>query len=171
MSESLGTRYLAAWSSHVPAEVGAFIRDGRDVAYSYLERHGKLDGGIETWIEKNLAGEAFWKHPNVYLVRYEELVTDLEKTLHGILNFLGEELEEDMLRHHEKPVYFFSSHLEKPPSLTGEHHPQYRNWQINQPLFDGRGKWLRLTEEQKHKVKLRMGEMLIKYGYARDLNW
>jgi hypothetical protein len=47
----------------------------------------------------------------------------------------------------------------------------YRNWQINQPLFDGRNKWHRLTEEEKQLIKDRAGATLIKYGYTTDLNW
>jgi len=164
--------YIDSILKHFPhGKVLLIIRDGRDVVYSIMERHGSLDGGIERWMKGNLAGEAFWKHPNVHVIRYEDLVTDLEKTLRRILDFLGEEFEEHILRYHEQPVYFFSSRLEKPPGLTGEQHPQYRNWQINQPLFDGRGRWLRLTEEQKERVKARMGDMLIRYGYTTDLNW
>jgi hypothetical protein len=47
----------------------------------------------------------------------------------------------------------------------------YRNWQMNQPLFDGRGKWHRLTEGEKQLIKNKAGQRLIKYGYAADLNW
>jgi hypothetical protein len=157
---------------HVPeGKILLIIRDGRDVAYSFKERFGTVKGGVERWINGNRAGEAFWKHPNVHVVKYESLVTDLEKTLREIMAFLGEEFEERQLRHHETPVYYFSSRIDNPGGPIGEKHPQYRNWQINQPLFDGRGKWQRLSEEEKQLVKTRMGEMLVAYGYTAGMDW
>ena len=147
------------------------LRDGRDVACSIQDRYGSLEAGIDRWIEDNQAGRPFWKHPNVLVVRYEKLITAFEKTLREVIDFIGEELEDSLRRHHESPRYFFSARIEKPPNAVGENHDMYRNWQMNQPLFDGRGKWLRLTPQEKQVIKDRAGEMLINYGYASNLNW
>jgi hypothetical protein len=59
----------------------------------------------------------------------------------------------------------------KPPSAHEAQHRQYRNWQINQPLFDGRGKWKRMTSEEKRMVKEIAGHMLVECGYVGDNNW
>lgn len=147
------------------------LRDGRDVACSIQDRCGSLEAGIDRWIEDNQAGRPFWKHPNVRLVRYENLVTEFEETLRAIFAFIGEKLEDSVYRYHETPRYFFTPRIEKPPDTFGANHMAYRNWQMNQPLFDGRGKWHRLTEAEKQLIKNKAGEMLIQYGYATDLKW
>jgi len=147
------------------------LRDGRDVACSIQDRCGSLEAGIDRWVEDNMAGRGFWHHPNVYLVRYEKLVAEFENSLREVLTFIGEEFEASLFRYHETPRYYFTSRIEKPPGLFGEDHYMYRNWQMNQPLFDGRGKWLRLTEAEKQLIKDKAGEMLIECGYATDLNW
>ena len=147
------------------------LRDGRDVACSIQDRSGSLAAGIDRWVEDNRAGHDFWEHPNVRLVRYEKLVAEFEGTVRGVLNFIGEEMEDAVLRYHETPRYYFTSRLERPENAFGENHDAFRNWQMNQPLFDGRGKWLRLTEEEKQLIKARAGEILVQYGYATDLNW
>ena len=79
--------------------------------------------------------------------------------------------EESMGSYHETSRYFFVPRIEKPPNVFGQNHVLYRNWQMNQPLFDGRGRWLRLTKDEKQLIKDKAGEMLIKYGYVTDFNW
>jgi hypothetical protein len=147
------------------------LRDGRDVACSLQERLGSLEAGIDRWIMNNRAGQRFWGHPQVHVVRYENLVTDFENAMRGVMAFVGEEFEDAVRNFHETPRYYFTSRVEKPPNESGENHGMYRNWQVNQPLFDGRGKWRRLTEEEKQMIKRKAGEMLIEFGYATDLNW
>jgi len=153
------------------ARILLMLRDGRDVACSIRERYGSLEAGIDRWIDDNQAGRSFWTHPNVRIVRYEELVTEFKKTVRGVTKFVGENYEDSLSHFHETPKYYFSPRIGKPPNRLGDNHDQYRNWQINQPLFDGRGKWRQLTKEEKQLIKDKAGEMLIKYGYAADLDW
>ena len=53
----------------------------------------------------------------------------------------------------------------------GNYHNQYRNWQINQPIFDGRGKYKKLNKAEKNIVKKEANEMLIEYGYIKNDEW
>jgi hypothetical protein len=48
-----------------------------------------------------------------------------------------------------------------------------RNWQINQPLYDGRGRWLKeMTEKEKQHFKNSLAQdYLEQFGYATDCNW
>ena len=147
------------------------IRDGRDVACSIQDRTGDLPAGIDRWMKENRLGEHFWNHPQVHRLKYEDFIRNFDETMAGVMTFLGEKFEEPMRQHHEKPKLYYAKTLEKPPDAFGDNHVQYRNWQINQPIFDGRGKWKRLSEEEKALIKGRAGEMLIEYGYATDLNW
>jgi hypothetical protein len=122
-------------------------------------------------MEHNRAGEAFWSHPSVYVFRYEQLIENFESTVTHILGFLGEQYEPGMHEYHNSPKHFYFYIIEKPPDASRIHHNQYRNWQINQPLFDGRGKWKRMTEQEKLVVKEHANEMLVDYGYVDNVNW
>jgi len=47
-----------------------------------------------------------------------------------------------------------------------------RNWQINQPLFDGRGRWIKeMTEDDKVIFKDKAQKYLEKFGYADANSW
>jgi hypothetical protein len=147
------------------------LRDGRDVACSIEARYGSLEKGILRWMEDNRRGEAFWKDPDVYVLKYEDIVEDIRKAMTGLLAFVGEDFEEQVLRSHEKPKYYYSRKITRPPAVSQKYHAQYRNWQINQKLFDGRGKWKELSDEKKRMIKKLAGDMLIEYGYTSDRNW
>ncbi len=154
------------------AKVLLIIRDGRDVACSFRDRFGDIETGIKTWVQDNTIARIYREHPGVMIVRYEDLVADFENTLKQMLNFIGEDFEPAMLEFHKQPKYFYSSRIEKPGSVTGKDHDQYRNWQINQPLFDGRGKWQQnLAPEEKEVIKRAANDMLIEFGYADNANW
>ncbi len=147
------------------------LRDGRDVACSIEARYGSLEEGIKRWIVDNRAGEPFWKDGDVHVLKYEDIVENAEASIRGVLEFAGEDFEEQVLRSHEKPKYYYSKKIEKPVDSSTAHHAQYRNWQINQKLFDGRGKWRQLTDEKKAVIKKAAGDMLIEYRYTTDMNW
>lgn len=153
------------------AKIVIIIRDGRDVATSMQSRTGDLAAGIERWIADNAAGERYWNHPGVHRLRYEDIVDDFERSLRGLMTFLGEAFEPMMRDYHSAPIRFYSETIAKPSSAFGDNHAQYRNWQINQPLFDGRGRWRQLSPADKALVKQRAGDMLVRYGYTSDLDW
>jgi hypothetical protein len=147
------------------------VRDGRDVAWSIKEREGDIGNGIERWIKDNGAGEPFWTHPQVHVLRYEDLVSEPELTISNVTAFLGESFEPAMLDYHEEPKNFYSTSSQRPPRRSGEFHCQFRNWQINQPLFDGRKRWVLLNESDKLVIKTKAGEMLSRYGYGTESDW
>ncbi len=154
------------------ARVLLVIRDGRDVALSLRRRWNDFDRSVERWIVDNREGERWWDHPQVHKLSYEEIVTAFEPTLRRVCNFLQVPYEPQLADFHNKPAYFFSRQIDKPESEAGEDHKHFRNWQINQRLFNGSGKWAEgLTSDEKATFKARAGQMLIDYGYADDLDW
>jgi hypothetical protein len=79
------------------------LRDGRDVAKSF-----QLVGWYGRWLHKNtqewteaVALAERWRNSvfgsRIYLVCYEDLVLDMEKTVRGICAFLSEDYEPQML--------------------------------------------------------------------------
>lgn len=144
------------------------IRDGRDVACSIQARHGSLNQGIRRWVQDNGAGLDFLGHPNVYIVKYEDLIDDFELTIKGVLHFLNEPYEDGIQKFYEVPKRWYSNRLVKPSTIAGKNHARYRNWQINQPLFDGRGRWKRLSSEELSLIYDLAGDMLADFGYLES---
>jgi len=147
------------------------IRDGRDVACSFKDRFGDLERGIKTWVTDNSAGRPYWKHPAIMVIRYEDIVSGFEATIKKVLHFIGEDFEPALLEYYKEPKYFYSETIEKPSSITGKDHNQYRNWQINQPLFNDRGKWTTLAPDEKTLLKNIGNDLLLELGYVTDRNW
>lgn len=141
------------------------IRDGRDVAVSIKNRFGDIERGIQRWVKDNSFGLQYINHKNLYAFKYEDLVDNFEQTMKKIFMFIGEEYEDDIKNYHKKTIKYYSNDLTKPPSGFGKHHEQFRNWQINQPLFDGRGHWKSLTSQELALVEKIGGELLRKFEY------
>ena len=154
------------------AKIIILIRDGRDVACSIKERYPpyRFDRGIvmgaTRWVDDNLAGQKYWDHPNVKVVKYEDIVSDFEKTITGVLHFMGEIYEPQVRDFHTIERRWGSSKIEEPKTRYGTDHSQYRNWQINQPLFDGRVRWKKLSYIDLRMVTDIESDMLFKLGYT-----
>jgi len=153
------------------ARVIVMVRDGRDVAASLKGRTGLLLSGIQRWVHDNTLALPFLSRENVTLVRYEDLVEDPPKTLRRILAPVGEEFEPGMLDFHKRKRRIFSARTEKPDRPDGRFHNQYRNWQINQPIFDGRGRWRSLERLERVQVEEIGGRLLRHFGYTRNREW
>jgi hypothetical protein len=151
------------------ARIIIIMRDGRDVACSIQGRTGSLEEGVTEWMETNEIGKQFWNDSNVYVLKYEDMITDFEKTMTGVLRFLGEDYEEGIKNYHKEEKKWYSGIVARPSSTRGDdNHRQHRNWQINQPLFDGRGRWKKMSEQELAYVYEKAGEMLIEFGYLSE---
>jgi len=160
------------------AKVVLMIRDGRDVAMSMKARTQDFEIGVRRWIDYNRAGEKYWTHPRVLKIRYEDIIEDFESIVSKTVKFIGEEYESQLERYYEVPKTLFSNKIDdntqitKPESVHGQNHEKYRNWQVNQKLFDGRGRWKKnMSNKEKTLFKKMAGPMLIEYGYAETDNW
>ena len=151
------------------------LRDGRDVVCSlkYRPQYRQFLERIERWIYDNLAGYSYWNHPQVHVVKYEDLVTNPELTLRKVFEFLGEEYNPKVLEFYRIEKRWYSSEIVKPDKIESkQEHLQNRNWQINQPLFDGRGRWKKeMTEGEKIIFKKKAQKYLLEFGYVQDDNW
>ena len=152
------------------AKIIVIVRDGRDVAYSIQQRTGSLEEGIQRWIDDNLSAKEFWNHPNVYLVKYEQIIEDFEESLTGILSHIGEAYDTSLQDYHKTKKSLYSRNVSKPETAFGENHRQNRNWQINQPLFDGRGKWKNLSDSELSYVIEAGRPLLEEFGYTDSKN-
>lgn len=147
------------------------IRDGRDVAYSLKskEKNSNIKDQINLWLEYNLKAKEYWNDENVYVIKYENIIQDFEKSIKSLMFFLEEEFDESMKTFYDSKSFWYDSKIRKINSPYNiKNHAQHRNWQINQPLFDGRGKWKNLNFEEQILVE-KIGEPLLKeFGYLND---
>ncbi|MCP4469130.1 MAG: sulfotransferase [Gammaproteobacteria bacterium] len=162
------------FASYPEARVLFVVRDGRDVAVSIRKRLGNFEKGILRWVDDNCDGLNWMDDPRVLKVRYEDLVKQYDESMRHICQFIGEAFEEGLVDYHEAPAYIFSKGVNNPGSGSGKDHKEYRNWQINQKLFDGSGKWVKeMTKEEKASFKAdkEAMQMRINLGYTTDNDW
>jgi len=142
------------------------VRDPRDVSNSLKKRFGSLQQGIDRWIEDNLALRFHLGEPWFHLVRYEDLVAEPHATLQGLMAFLGETMEEHQLEFYRTPVNSEPDApipKEEPPP---QDNTALRNWQVSQPIFDGRGKWEKeLTFGEIEETVARTKDLAANFGY------
>lgn len=139
-------RHLLNLDSIAAAVPGArfvmIVRDGRDVAASFLRRDGKAIAGARRWLRENEILRAAEARPDALRLRYEDLIVDPEGSLRTVCDFAGLPFDAAMLRFHETPrLWFGTEAIRKGSGRRGAEHRHLRNWQVNQPLFDGRGAW------------------------------
>lgn len=156
------------------ARVLFVVRDGRDVAVSMRKRFGDFSKGVRRWVDDNRQGLNWLDDPRVMKLSYEELVKQYAETMPRICHFIGEDFEPGLIDYHETPAYIFSSGVRNPGSGSGKDHKEYRNWQINQKLFDGSGKWVKemtAAEKTLFKADREAQQMLLELGYVSDEAW
>ena len=120
----------------------ASVRDPRDVAASYITRFGSPAPGIERWLTENAIVAAEQDRPDVLVVKYEALIDNAEGVLAQVCEFCEITFSPAMLSYHtQERLWFNETSVTKGSGKMGPQHRALRNWQINQPIFDGRGKW------------------------------
>ena len=134
-------RRMNAIRAGVPgAKFVIIVRDGRDVAASIGKREdGDYAGGLARWVKDNARVLKERRSKDVHVLRYEDIVTDAEGTIRKVCRFLGVAYDDQMLRYHERPANWFGRKEVREVGRPGKEHGDLRNWQVNQPIYDGRG--------------------------------
>jgi hypothetical protein len=154
------------------AQFVIMVRDARDVAASFVKRLGSAGPGIERWLADNSFAAAEMAAPDVLIVRYEDLVADAKTVLHDTCRFIGIEFNENMLNYHRAGrMWFGVNEFRKGTGASGIEHRLLRNWQINQPLFDGRDQWIGiLTPDDLNRLNAEdVRALMLRFGYE-DMN-
>jgi hypothetical protein len=171
---------IGRWLKLQPkARIIYVVRDGRDVVASLSRRPEwqDIEKRIDRWLYDNIAGIQYRTHPQVLTVKYEELVADPEAIISKICQFLDEEYYSQLLEYYAESKYWYSSEIVIPRNQfkhnSHEDHMNLRNWQINQPIFDGRGAWREVlsSEEIFHIKRSPMQALLEQLGYVENENW
>ncbi len=156
------TRYLPEIFSLFPKARYIFlIRDGRDVVASYIQGNEKSYGelckfnnAMAHW--KSTAGYYNWlnKRTDVYLLKYERLVTSPEEELRKLSDYLKVDYTKEFFHYHE--------HF---PDNRFYHGPEHAN--VLKPIFsDSVGNWEKsLSEEQQLICNEILKKELLSFGY------
>lgn len=164
-------RFMPKMRAVVPnARFVLMVRDGRDVTASITHRFAVgAEYGLERWTIDNGLVLAEVGKPDVFLLRYEDLITRTESSVRATCDFLGVEYVDDLLKYHQHQTLWHGRPVLRRASGVREEHHDYRNWQVNQPIFDGRGRWRR--ELPRHIAQqLRQGrpaELMAAFGYPQ----
>lgn len=152
------------------------LRDGRDVVCSLRYRKGyeQIQDRIDRWVYDNMAGLPYWQHPQVKVVKYEDLIATPETVMCELCQFLREDYSSALFEYYKTEHYWFSDRIEKPEAIkTHKDHNDNRNWQINQPIFDGRGRWYKEMPviEKKQFKNSAAQHLLEQFGYVSNAEW
>jgi protein O-GlcNAc transferase len=117
------------------------VRNPLDVVASQYKRHGDIHKAISRCQEDYDAIANVKSMGHVHIVRYEDLVSNTESVIRGICGDVGLLFRAEMLRFYEKPRMFLDVDAKQTDGVGEEEHLKRRAWQIQQPIFDGSGRW------------------------------
>ena len=135
------------------------IRDGRDVASSYLkmERYDTILEAANRWINSIESAQSFGSKikENYMEIRYEELVTKPEEVIKYTCDFLDIDYDSKMLDH--------TKQVKKLGDTDKEHHSN-----LSKPISsDSVGKWRNnLSESDQESITKLLHKHLQRLGYA-----
>lgn len=135
------------------------IRDGRDVASSYLkmERYNTLLEAANRWINSIELAQSFgYKIKKNYMeIRYEDLVTSTESEIKRVCDFLNIKYDSAMLDH--------TNHVEKLGDVDKPHHSN-----LSKPISsESIGKWKsNLSKSDQESITKLLHKHLKRLGYA-----
>jgi hypothetical protein len=146
------------------------VRDGRDVVASLSARmKGDVEAAMARWIADTTASANAAARPDTIVVRYEDLVENPAGTLKGVCDFLGISYSPQLLDYHRRAQLWYGRREVRREDDAADNKTR-RNWQVNQPLFDGRGRWqAELSAETLRKFQAPEARALMEaFGYTPD---
>lgn len=137
-------RHLQLIRRTVPgAKFLIMVRDGRDVTASIGHRNGGcFSDGLDRWIADNRIAISEACADDVLIIRYEDLIENFERTMSRACRFIGISPDGTLIEYHRVPfIWNGCDGTVKGDGRSEAGHMQLRAWQVNQPVFDGRGRW------------------------------
>ena len=148
------------------------VRDGRDVVCSMKKRQVPIEKSVNRWLVDCAHIEKYKSNPSVYLLKYEDLVTDTAKTLEGVFTFFDEDpCLDEVLSNEQKIEWGFAAGNSIDNNIQGEKerrikHNSRRNEQINKGLYNDSRKWTReMKQNELDFVLPLLKEKLQYWGY------
>lgn len=138
------------------------VRDPRDLVASIAKRIGDFEGAmvrvrLDLKAVNRVAGDK-----DVLVIRYEDLVRDFEKTIQKVTKHVGLNFDERMAKFSDSaPTWFNVGEAKETDGAGKAAHVSRRAWQVQQPLFDGSGRYKKdLTPAQIERVEVELGPLV-----------
>ena len=159
-------------------------RNPKDAVGSLKRRYGNLEKSLARWKADNRRALYWSRNPQCKIVLYENLVTNTRETLSEVMVFLGFNFEDSQLDFHRQPLSWYSGTADgtstghehpEPPLNESEYgasatHNKYRDYQINQPLFNAIGSYrTHLSDNEAAKVWMSCRNLALALGYQGDI--
>jgi hypothetical protein len=166
----LSTESKAVWAEKTPINchaVGAFlkhfpdgryvhvVRDGRDVVLSLKRRGITLRNSVERWLFDAAQILPYTGHRRCYLFPYEQLVSDPEEALKGLLSFLGEDPSQAKAMLHKA--------AQRASNATSDAHVQGWRQHVTDPVSDRSvNVWKTLSLRKRKRIKSLFTQLTLK---------
>ena len=124
------SKFVCMTRNSIDVVASLFKRD-QNFNYAVYQCSNDLSGCLNATLLKN-----------VLLVEYEDLVTDFEKTVTTVCDFLNLLYNSEMKNYHKNPPQWFEK------LKDSDHHLDRRSKQMALPIFDGRGMFRDLISEE-----------------------
>jgi len=117
-------------------------RDGYDVIASLYKRNHNISESITRFKDDSLLTIRQMGLNDSILVKYEDVISNTDREVSRICDFLGLKYEKEMLDYHKVKVSWNNVNLIKRGDGTeGDGHNNLRNWQANQPIYQDKTSW------------------------------
>jgi hypothetical protein len=134
-------------------------RDPRDCVASLHRRYGRFSKALRRWCHDNGRVWRWRSHPQISLLRYEDLVGEPQVALEQLMPRLGLAFDPAQLQYHQQEVSWYSE--------TRSEHRQLRDQQINQPLFNASGRYSdQLSPAEIERIHRHCGRLARRLGYS-----
>jgi len=142
------------------------IRDPRDIAASLYNRFDNWEKALDR-LKKDFEYVKKFSSQS-YIIKYEDIVNNFEDTFINTCKYLDINFDKNMLTYYQTPINWFN--IKNPKKTDGKDingkHEMNRSWQVNQPIFDGTGRWKKeLNNDQINDIVTSVGELSYFFGY------
>lgn len=118
------------------------LRNPLDVVASLKRRTKSFDYALKRCLADQEEVIRKSSRKDVFLLRYEDLITDTATMLKKVCKFLSIKYDSRMIEYHRDNKEWFQIKSPKETSGIGEqNHIERRAWQMQQPISDNRGIW------------------------------
>jgi hypothetical protein len=143
------------------------IRHPYDVAASLYIRYNDMNKAIKRITDDFSALQSI--KSDIHIVKYENLIENPKETLTGVCYYSQLRFSKKMLEHEQyAPIWF---KVEQPKNVRGrgKDHEIRRAWQVQQPLFDGRGRFAELSTTNKSIIAKKTEHIVRMYQYDKEM--
>jgi hypothetical protein len=143
------------------------VRHPLDVLASLLIRYQNMNTALDRTISDLEAIDKIKQRKDVIIVHYENLIETPSETIKSVCKHIDLIFSQDILKWHKNPPNWFGAEPALNEGIGEEAHVSRRAWQVQQPLFDGRGRYLRVLDSNQYEVASKaLGRHVKEWGYS-----